>query len=106
MDPSRLSELFCSLNSNQNQISGGLTNQVLTKKSNTNFDTFWSSSFTGTTSYLSESVNAPFINNEYDFLRIGLDAGLIGQQSNTIAIGTNAGYSNQQTDAIAIGHHF
>ncbi len=82
--------------------SGGLTNQILAKQSNTDFNTLWSSTFTGTSAYLSSFVDAPTINPYQTQVKIATNAGLTGQGINSIAIGREAGNLNQ-ANGIAIG---
>lgn len=83
---------------------GGTTNQILAKASNTDYDTLWTDTFTGTAAYLATSIDAPALNPGYTEIKIGASAGSTSQGSQAIAIGYLAGVINQGANAVAIGY--
>jgi hypothetical protein len=81
----------------------GTTNQILVKQSNSNYDTKWSSTFTGTSAILSSYIDAPTINPSYTEIKIGTSAGLTSQGTDAVAIGDSAGQTSQGQNSVAIG---
>ena len=83
-------------------FTGGSTNQLLAKASNTDYDVVWTSSLTGTSAYFSTGVDAPTLNPSYTEISIGSNAGGY-QGSKSVAIGEYAGTS-QGSSSVSIGY--
>ena len=83
--------------------SGGTTNQLLMKSSNSDYDTQWSSVINATSASLSSFVDAPALMTTRYEIKIGRETGLVGQGANAVAVGAIAGYNTQGRDAVAVG---
>lgn len=83
--------------------SGGTTNQLLMKSSNSDYDTQWSSVINATSASLSSFVDAPALMTTRYEIKVGRETGLVSQGANAVAVGAIAGYNTQGRDAVAVG---